>query len=649
MCAPAPGRKASCPGSSPRIKEPARETPAHAVAWSPEACLCPCHDSSRVLPDRDSAQTFVGDACSLCVACELPFAARRFARMSQHHACWMHWQLKTLQQISSLRLRCCNHVFDCCVVLFVFARCHLVAAETSPLCKASLCVNELSKSAKEVSPQKWDALAERFAPSLEKLSARNLTLLLNAFSHARAAKESWISDTAAALHKVPNNGYSAQDLCLLLSSMVRLSWTESALVTRLLAEECPSRVVDLQARGIAGFAHAVSRLGQDAKVRAHAEELTRALFPRIRRFLAEDALRPLEIALTTDALSRFGDEAEPLVHGEPQLPRWADEATSELEPSLVIAVPLLKPLELVMVVSALSRRGYVSSAPLAEALSAAIARDFEKWPLEELCIVVHSAARLDLRGLVEGSTAPIMSILRHVGSNAGNQLLQDCSPNHAVLLLHGLAKLLVPPPTILWVALLDGIAMGRSITRASAIRLSLAAAKSDFTHDSVRCILEHATSSGPLAALSDDALAAMIYTSMHPFYFRRRILRDLLLHVASCRHVLTQSFGLQARLGLVELLLCNGPVNFSLFESRLLLKLAGKTDERTEWSQKLPSRPSALQADVHFELNSILGGRGPRVDSEVFAWPFCIDLCWLQGKMDMDVLLCSTSLPLLVP
>ena len=47
----------------------------------------------------------------------------------------------------------------------------------------------------------------------------------------------------------------------------------------------------------------------------HAEALVRALLPKLVTFVKEGALLPLEIALAIDALSRYGDGAEPLVPG----------------------------------------------------------------------------------------------------------------------------------------------------------------------------------------------------------------------------------------------------------------------------------------------------------------------------------------------
>lgn len=295
------------------------------------------------------------------------------------------------------------------------------------LIEASLCVNDLSKAAADVSTDNWEAIAQQFVPNFVLMSTRNLTLLVNALSHARVKKELWVPAAMAALKTTPKQGYSSQDLCVLLSAMVRLSCDEEVFITRLLSEECLPRVPDLAPRGIAAFAHAVTKLGQEARAMDHAEALVRALLPKLVTFVKEGALLPLEIALAMDALSRYGDGAEPLVPGKPQLPKWADKATSHLEVALLPSVAILKPLEVVMVISALSRRGYVG-ADLAAELSSAIAVQFAKWPAEELCVVVHSAARLDLPGLVDGSTAPIWSILQHVekGPMQG-QLLKDCS------------------------------------------------------------------------------------------------------------------------------------------------------------------------------------------------------------------------------
>ena len=493
--------------------------------------------------------------------------------------------------------------------------------------QASLCVNELSKAPKDISAEKWEAIARQFVPNFTSMSARNLTLLINALSHARVPKEGWASAAWAAAKKVPTRGFSAQDLCLLLSSMVRLSCYEQSLVLRLLAEDCPPRVWDLEARGITGFAHAVTRLGQDAGAKPQAEALMQELLPKM-RILQQDLL-PLELALAVDALSRYGTGTEPLVHGEPQLPTWADVAISDLEESLAAGLSRLKPLEVVMVISALSRRGYVASDGLATGLSHAVTTHFARWPAEELCIVVHSAARLGLPGLVDGTKAPVPSILQHVEANvAKGYFLTECSPDHAVLLLHGLAKLLVQPTARLWASLLN--TARQKFTRATAIRLSLAAAKLDFKHDAVRGTLKQIVVSEPLGALSDDAFAAVISALMHPFYCQGKFTLQLLLHMASSRHVKTQSLALQTRVGLIDFAFHSRLERCSLAEILSLAELEVKTSEKPEWSRKLLSRPSALQSDVHFEVNAVLGRQ--RVDAEILIWPFCIDLVWLREK-----------------
>ena len=498
-------------------------------------------------------------------------------------------------------------------------------------------MNELSKSAKDVGTEKWESIAQHFVPNLAKMSARNLTMLVNALSHARVRQEIWFSEALTALDMVPKKGYSAQDLCVLLSSMVRLSCHDGSFVQRLLEEECPRRVLELEPRGIAGFAHAVTRLGGTG-----AESLVQALLPKMRSFLSEGVLLPLEMALAIDALSRFGDGGEPLVHGTSQLPRWADEATSDLEDGLCAqkGVSRLKPLEVVMVISALSRRGFVG-ADLAAALSSAVAAHLAKWPPEELCIVVHSAARLDLRldlPLVDGGKAPLMSILDVVSDSKDGHFLKECSPDHLALLLHGLAKLLVQPPTALWKFVLETritriTSPGSSVhhlLRPTAIRLSLAAAKADFKHELLRDVLQHAIFAGPLESLSDDAFAAIVYALMHPFYCRRRFLLELLMHVASFRHVGTQSLALQIRLGLVHFMFCTNSSRMpSSTQIHLLSKVEVKTSEKAEWSRSLRSRPSALQSDVHFQLNAITGSATEAaVGSEVLLWPFCVDLLW---------------------
>ena len=176
-------------------------------------------------------------------------------------------------------------------------------------------MNDLSKASADVSIDKWEAIAEQFVPNFVLMSTRNLTLLVNALSHARVKKELWVPAALAALKTTPKQGYSSQDLCVLLSSMVRLSCDEEVFIKRLLSEECPPRVPDLEPRGIAAFAHAVTKLGQEARAMDHAEALVRALLGKLVRFVEDGALLPLEIALAIDALSRYGDGAEPLVPG----------------------------------------------------------------------------------------------------------------------------------------------------------------------------------------------------------------------------------------------------------------------------------------------------------------------------------------------
>ncbi|CAE7916593.1 unnamed protein product [Symbiodinium sp. KB8] len=498
------------------------------------------------------------------------------------------------------------------------------------LIEASLCVNDLSKAAADVSTDNWEAIAQQFVPNFVLMSTRNLTLLVNALSHARVKKELWVPAAMAALKTTPKQGYSSQDLCVLLSAMVRLSCDEEVFITRLLSEECLPRVPDLAPRGIAAFAHAVTKLGQEARAMDHAEALVRALLPKLVTFVKDGALLPLEIALAIDALSRYGDGAEPLVPGKPQLPKWADKATSHLEVALLPSVASLKPLEVVMVISALSRRGYVG-ADLAAELSSAIAVQFAKWPPEELCVVVHSAARLDLPGLVDGSTAPIWSILQHVekGPMQG-QLLKDCSSDHLVLLLHGLAKLLVQPSVWLWECVLGRVSgTTDTLSRPSAIRLFLAAAKADFRHTAIRCVVKRKLVAEDFAVLSEDAFAAVIYGLLHPFYYRRKMLQELLAHAARSRQVDTQSLALQTRLGLLHFFFSTkGMFIPSLAQIYMLSQLEAKTSEKLEWSRELRSRPSALQSDVHFHVNAIAASSGARVCSEVLLWPFCIDLLW---------------------
>ncbi|CAE7390268.1 unnamed protein product [Symbiodinium sp. CCMP2592] len=498
------------------------------------------------------------------------------------------------------------------------------------LIEASLCVNDLSKASADVSTDKWEAIAQQFVPNFVLMSTRNLTLLVNALSHARVKKELWVPAAVAALKTTPKQGYSSQDLCVLLSSMVRVSCDEEVFIKRLLSQDCPPRVPDLEPRGIAAFAHAVTKLGHEARAMDHAEALVRALLRKLVRFVEDGALLPLEIALAIDALSRYGDGAEPLVPGRPQLPKWADQATSHLEVGLFPSVSKLKPLEVVMVISALSRRGYVGE-DLAAELSRAIAVHFAKWPPEELCIVVHSAARLDLPGVADGSTAPIWSILQHVekGPMQG-QLLKDCSWDHLVLLLHGLAKLLVQPPAWLWEFVVGRVSdTTDTLSRASAIRLFLAAAKADFRHASIRSVVKRKIFAGDFAVLSEDAFAAVIYGLLHPFYSRRKMLLELLLHAATSRQVDTQSLALQTRLGLLHFFFSTKGVFVpSLAQIYMLLQLEEKTSEKLEWSRELRSRPSALQSDVHFHVNAILSSCGPRICTEVLLWPFCIDLLW---------------------
>ncbi|CAE7602567.1 unnamed protein product [Symbiodinium sp. CCMP2456] len=496
------------------------------------------------------------------------------------------------------------------------------------LIEASLCVNDLSKAAADVSIDKWEAIAQQFVPNFVLMSTRNLTLLVNALSHARVKKELWVPAALTALKTTPKQGYSSQDLCVLLSSMVRLSCDEEAFITRLLSEECLPRVPDLAPRGIAAFAHAVTKLGQEARAMDHAEALVRALLPKLVTFVEDGALLPLEIALAIDAVSRYGDGAEPLVPGKPQLPKWADRATSILEVGLLPAVSSLKPLEVVMVISALSRRGHVG-ADLAAELSRAIAVHFAKWPPEELCIVVHSAARLDLPGLVDGSTAPIWSILQHVEEGPMGHLLKDCSSDHLVLLLHGLAKLSVQPSAWLWECVLGRVSGNTdTLSRPSAIRLFLAAAKADFRHAAIRRVVQREVVAGDFAALSEDAFAAVVYGLLHPFYYRRQMLQELLAHAARSRPVDTQSLALQTRLGLLHFFFSTKGVMPSLAQIYMLLQLEAKTSEKPEWSRELRSRPSALQAEVHFHVNAIVGSSGVRVCSEVLLWPFCLDLLW---------------------
>ncbi|CAE8587569.1 unnamed protein product [Polarella glacialis] len=75
----------------------------------------------------------------------------------------------------------------------------------------SLCVNELAKHSSAVGAEQWQSLAERCRRLLPRMPPRQLTLLMNALAHSKAARGGWVADAAAALGAADVGSLSAQD------------------------------------------------------------------------------------------------------------------------------------------------------------------------------------------------------------------------------------------------------------------------------------------------------------------------------------------------------------------------------------------------------------------------------------------------------
>ncbi|CAJ1460041.1 unnamed protein product [Effrenium voratum] len=433
------------------------------------------------------------------------------------------------------------------------------------LIEASLCVHELSKGSYSVSRPLWDEISRDCVPLMSRVPVQNLTLLINALS-ARAPTATWLPSSLRALQAAPVGAFSAQDLCLTFAALARLSFAEvpGPLLARLLAEELPRCLAEVQPRGLAALAHGLSQLPPPHQ--ADARWALEALAPRLAS--CRD-LRPAELALALDALSRV-----------PELGAESG-AMRKLEESLCGALEALKPLELVMALCALARAQSTPHPPLAEALPGAVQRSFQCLPQAELCIVVHSMAKLDL----QMDLLPAMLAHFSRQSSAG-----EVSLDHWALLLHGLAKCRLRS-TQLWAQLPSTRFPAPPVPLRTAVRLSLAAAKSDVKLPELRRLMEVAAEQPE--DLEDEALAALVYTLAHPFYADRRLLLRL-LQLASPR-VFAQSMALQMRVALLALFQEGGVA--TLRAARILQGAEAATRARADW--QLPLRPSAMQSDVH--------------------------------------------------
>eukprot|EP00438_Fugacium_kawagutii_P019860 Skav227955 [mRNA] locus=scaffold146:673982:680321:- [translate_table: standard] len=193
----------------------------------------------------------------------------------------------------------------------------VTAAEESEFQLASLCVNELAKkksaidfkAPEEVPWSTWQQIMQSSVQIMPRmgsvgagLPARNLTLMVNALAHlvGKHARDHWEDAAVKSLLKV--GGFSAQDLCLSLSALVRISCVHDGLLSRLLHEDCPPLLRDLEARGTAAFAHAAAQL--PAVYLPQVARLLQEIRPKIQGFAAE-GFYPFEVALTVDALSRM--------------------------------------------------------------------------------------------------------------------------------------------------------------------------------------------------------------------------------------------------------------------------------------------------------------------------------------------------------
>ncbi|CAL1173459.1 unnamed protein product [Cladocopium goreaui] len=498
---------------------------------------------------------------------------------------------------------------------------HATASTARPgelgLMEASLCVNELARKKStidfaEVPQETWEQIVRSCVQIMPMLPARNLTLLINALAHLSSAapREPWADLAVQSLLKVPVGGFSAQDLCLTLSAMVRISCTRQDLLSRLLRDDSPPLLGDLEARGTAAFAHAAAQLPTP-----EVAQLLEQLRPKLQRFAAQ-GFRPLEVALTLDALSRLDAS-------------WAEEAISEMEEHVLRVLSKLKPVEVVMVTSAFSRRNILKSTELARQLTKSIAESFEKCNPAEVCILLHSMARLEMLSVPLEPPSPehdlVLAMLEHLCPER-TQGLKMCSLDHIILLIHALAKLLVRPPKAYWIHLEQRLGT-EDFDRGNAVRLSLAAAKLDYKSHCVRQVFARAVCQGPLTELSDEAFASIVLALLHAFYFNEALLERLLIHGAQ-RAINSQSLALQLRTALIAFL---GRRHRRLGTLRALRTLEAQTAECDAWKAQMAARPSPLQLDVHLHTCASLNLPASQLHSEVLLWPFSIDaLLWTK-------------------
>ncbi|CAK9107396.1 Uncharacterized protein SCF082_LOCUS49992 [Durusdinium trenchii] len=462
--------------------------------------------------------------------------------------------------------------------------------------EASLCVNELSKRPKEFDTETWEEIAHYCTPLMSKMPAQNLTLTVNALAHARVSN--WTSAAEEALMEVREGGFSAQDLCLTLSAMSRLSWAPPALLARVLRDVRGRARRDLEPRGAAALAHAVAQLGEHTELVA---EVVQELVPTLRRF-ARKGFKPAEVALSLDALSRMGGESHGSSTGSFPLPRWAEEAMAALEEDLARVAQHLRYPELVMVLVASARRsGGLSGGVggVGEELMKAIEATFSNCPTAELCIMVHCMARLQLNFAMSQDLALV--ILDHLCPQKNPGLRTDCSLDHVILLLHAFAKLSVRPSQPYWALVSQRLRDAALVSRSNAVRLCLAAAKLDHRGVAIGHLARAdgdghvygVALDGLLANLCDEAFASMVFALLHPFYFNQRHLQELLVYAAA-REICAQSLALQVRIGLVALVYL-GSSTFPLQVAQSLTRLEKATAQRAVW--QLPAQASPLQQD----------------------------------------------------
>lgn len=469
-------------------------------------------------------------------------------------------------------------------------------SDESFMISVGLCLNALAKR-DDVQVGVWNSLAKWTMPLLQQMPARQLALSLNAFSKVQVVHTEWIREAARALETCPKGCLNGQDVALVLNGLSRLSHADEALLLRLVRDDIPPIVGELQAQGLAGVTHALVQLKH-----VGAADFLDALLERLAfQALRMNNLRPLECAILIDAFTRLDVVRMPQAAGALRF------LSKLVEPSL----PRLGVREVLMLVNAYARqKGLVRDLGLAEPLKTSVEATLRRLTVSELSMMVHSSAQLGLEldgKVVLGAVSAVESSLQ-----------ESCGSAHMSLLIHGLSKLHITPSSSLW-AMVETSSVQMDLP--SKVRIFHAAARVDRRSSVVYNMAERIA----LGDLDSKGLAAVVYAQLHPFYFDAGRALSLLSFVADHRKVETQSFALQLHAGLINMNLLEDLTRAPVRTLRSLLSLSSITGA---WSHSVRDMAnwSTMQLHVEREVVALLENGSKSVLAEVSVWPFSIDV-----------------------